>query len=163
VAVTGPAEGSTFVAPASLALTATVTTNGEQINSVQFFANVTNLLGQELTAPYSFPWTNVSAGGYSVRARVNFNGNRFADSVPVNIVVSPAPPTIQSITTATGSFSLAGAGQIGQPYVLLTAPNLTSPVSWTPAITNLADGNGNLIFTNLPTTNSQQYFRISLP
>jgi len=163
VALTAPAEGASFFASASIALTATVTTNGDQINSVQFFANVTNLLGQVLTAPYIFPWTNVSAGSYGVGARVNFNGNRYADSAPVNVIVSPAPPTIQSITTTEGSFSLAGIGQAGQPYVLMTASNLIPPVSWSPALTNLADTNGNFTFPNLPSTNSQQFFRISTP
>jgi len=130
---------------------------------VQFFANVTNLIGQDLTAPYTYSWTSVAVGNYSVRARVAFNGNRFADSAPINIIVTNPPPNIQSITAGAGNFSLAGVGQSGSPYVLVTASNLTPPVIWVPSITNQADVNGNFTFTNLPTTNSQQFFRISTP
>jgi hypothetical protein len=140
-----------------------VATNGEHISGVQFFANVTNLIGQALTEPYSYSWTSVPTGNYSVRARVNFNGNRYADSVPITIIVSNPPPAIQSITAGAGNFSLAGLGQPGSAYVLVTASNLISPVIWVPSITNLADANGNFIFTNLPTTNLQQFFRLSTP
>jgi hypothetical protein len=163
VALTGPTDGAAFVVPGSVALAATVTTNSEHINNVQFFADVTNLLGQDATAPYGYAWTNVSAGNHTVRARVNFNGNRYADSAPINIVVATAPPTIQSVTAGMGSFSLAGVGQPQQAYVLMTASNLTPPVAWAPFLTNQSDGSGNFMFTNLLTTNSQQFFRISAP
>jgi len=162
VALTGP-DDTSFVAPATVPLTASVATNGEHISGVQFFANVTNLIGQALTEPYSYSWTSVPTGNYSVRARVNFNGNRYADSVPITIIVSNPPPAIQSITAGAGNFSLAGLGQPGSAYVLVTASNLISPVIWVPSITNLADANGNFIFTNLPTTNLQQFFRLSTP
>ena len=161
VALTHSSNNTSFNAATTLNLAATVETNGNIINGVQFYANATNLIGLDLSPPYTFIWTNISTGNYAVRARVNFNGNRSADSTAANIVVSNLPPMIQSIGLASGNFYLAGGGQAGQVCVLMTAPTLTPPAFWTPLITNQIDRDGRLAFTNLPTTNSQQFYRIS--
>jgi hypothetical protein len=34
---------------------------------------------------------------------------------------------------------------------------------WTPILTNLSDGAGNILFTNIAPTNAQQFYRISAP
>jgi hypothetical protein len=164
LAMTSPVDGSSFTAPATLNFAATVTTNGDTINSVQFY-NATNLIAQVVTPPYVYAWTGVGAGSYSLRARVVFNGSSVVDSTPAGITVSnPTPPSIQSITLGPGntSLSLTGTGQIGQSYVLMTTTNLALPV-WSPVLTNQADSSGNFGFTNLPATNLQQYYRISTP
>jgi alpha-L-rhamnosidase len=163
VTLTGPSNNASFTAPAMFNLAATVATNGNLINNVQFYANATNLIAQDTAAPYACIWSNVSAGTYSLTARVNFNGNRYADSAAASIVVSNLPPVVQTLSLTAGSFYLSGTGQAGQSYILWTAPSLMPPVSWLPLITNLSDGSGRFAFTNLPATNTQQFYRISGP
>jgi autotransporter-associated beta strand protein len=53
------------------------------------------------------------------------------------------------------------ASQIGFNYVLQTTPTLSSPITWTPILTNAGTG-GTLYFTNAITPgHPQQFFRIS--
>ena len=64
-----------------------MTTNGNIINGVQFYADNSTLLGQITNAPYVCAWANVSGGNHSVFARVLFNNGSSADSIPVNFTV----------------------------------------------------------------------------
>ncbi len=161
VTLTSPSNNAAFTAPASLDLAAVVTTNGNTISSVQFYSNATNLITQIATAPYFYAWTNVPAGNYAIRARIVFDGGNILDSATANIIVSNLPPVIQTFSLSAGNFSLQGTGPSGQSLVLMTASNLVPPVVWTPLLTNQSDASGNFAFTNLPSTNSQQFYRIA--
>src|SRR6201999_4208987 len=101
VTLISPASNSSFLSSGTVNLAATVVTNGNTINGVQFYANVTNLIGQT-AAPYNFSWTNVPAGDYSLTARVVFNGGGIADSVAANIIVTNSPPMISQIGLGAG-------------------------------------------------------------
>jgi hypothetical protein len=57
--------------------------------------------------------------------------------------------------------SISATGQPGGSYVLLGATNLVPPVVWLPVLTNVADGSGNVLFTNLPAASAQEFYRIS--
>ena len=87
VALTSPANSALFIAPATVSLAAAVTTHGNIINSVQFYADAGTLVGRITNAPYTCDWANVTAGKHSVFARVIFNDTSSADSVPVNLAV----------------------------------------------------------------------------
>jgi len=70
VAITAPAAGALFQAPASIALTATAASpnSGGSIAKVEFFHGATKI-GEALAAPFTFPWAGVVAGDYSLTAR----------------------------------------------------------------------------------------------
>lgn len=165
VALSSPARGATFTSPATISLAATVTTNSNTINKVQFYNNATNLIGEDVIPPYAFVWPNVSAGSYSVAARVVYNGSGTADSVAANISVTNPPPVISiSGALSNGSFTLSGSGGADQIYVLLTASNLPPLTNWEPIATNTADVNGAFRFSDLEATNYQQrFYRIQTP
>ena len=94
VALTSPASGASFLAPATIAFAATVTTNGHAINKVQFL-NGAALLAEDATALFSFSWANVPAGTYSLSARLFFDATNTLDSAAASVtVVSNAPVTI---------------------------------------------------------------------
>ena len=168
VALTWPANGSGYPAPASISLTASVTTNGNVINAVQFISNTTNLLAQVTNAPYTYAWTNVAAGSYTLVARVLFNGSLSNASSAAVITVSNAVAVVPVIAAGTvtltgGGFTLSGTGGAGQTYILLGAVNLVAPV-WTPIATNVAGTNGVFNFTDPDATNnSQRFYRITTP
>ena len=63
VGLTAPANGATFTAPASVAMTASASDPEGQLARVEFY-NGTTLLGTDTTAPYAWSWTNVAAGTY---------------------------------------------------------------------------------------------------
>jgi hypothetical protein len=163
VTLASPANGASFAAPATINLSANVTTNGNAINSVRFYFNGTNLIAQLVSPPYNYAWSNVTAGSYSLRSRVTFDGSDFADSAVSNITVTNVPPVIQNFGVAAGNFYLAGFGQSGQPFVLVSTQSLIPPVTWSPLLTNYSDSGGAFAFSNIPCTNLQQFFRVFEP
>ncbi|MBO9636524.1 MAG: discoidin domain-containing protein, partial [Chitinophagaceae bacterium] len=58
---------------------------------VEFF-NGTTKLGEDNTAPYSFTWSNVPAGNYSLTAKATDDSSATTTSAAVNITVGAAPP-----------------------------------------------------------------------
>lgn len=111
VTLTGPASGATYVAPASVPLTATASDTDGSIARVEFYSGTT-LLGTDTTAPYSFTWSSVPAGGYSLTAAAYDNVGAKVTSAAKTVTVSttsstaiPAPWTASDI----GSPALAGS------------------------------------------------------
>jgi hypothetical protein len=108
VALTAPANGATYVAPASISCTASVTTNGHTITRVQFY-NGTTLLGQSTSAPFTYTWSGVSAGSYSLTARLTYDSGSTLDSAPANVTVGSPAPTIALTAPADGATYVAPA------------------------------------------------------
>ena len=87
VTLTSPANGSSYTAPASIPLAANVVSNGHTITKIQFY-NGANLLNEDSTSPYSFTWTNVDIGTYSLFARVIYDSGASVDSSAANVTVT---------------------------------------------------------------------------
>src|SRR5581483_2477736 len=90
VSLTSPANGSTYSAPASVTLTASAADADGTIQKVDFYYGGTNLIGTATSAPYTFPWTNVAQGSYSITAVATDNLNATTTSAPVAITVNRA-------------------------------------------------------------------------
>lgn len=90
VSITSPSNGATFTAPASVTIDATAADTDGTISKVEFFQGTTKL-GEDLNSPYSFSWTNVGAGTYSLTAKATDNSNGTKTSTPVSITVQGAP------------------------------------------------------------------------
>ncbi|MDI4631696.1 discoidin domain-containing protein [Pelomonas sp. V22] len=105
VSLTGPANGSSYTAPASLVLTATAADADGTVSKVEFFAGATKI-GESLSAPYSFSWSGVTAGSYVLTARATDNSGATTTSGSVSITVSPpanVAPTVSLTAPAGGS------------------------------------------------------------
>ncbi len=82
---------SPIVAPATISLTATATSASGTIAKVEFYNGDTKL-GEDNSAPYSFAWTNVSAGLYTLKAIATDNDGELGEStlqVRVNAAQKP--------------------------------------------------------------------------
>jgi hypothetical protein len=110
VALTSPAPGASFTAPATVNLAATASDPDGTIARVQFFAGGT-LLATDSSAPYSFSWKKVQPGTYTVTAQATDNAGKVGTSAPVTIVVKPAnlPPTVALTSPAAASVFVAPA------------------------------------------------------
>jgi GH18 family chitinase len=86
VSITSPVAGATFTAPASVTINASASDNGS-VTKVEFF-NGSTKLGEDTSSPYSYTWSNVAAGTYSLTARATDNGNATTTSSPVSITVN---------------------------------------------------------------------------
>jgi hypothetical protein len=102
VALSAPASGATFSAPATISLAATASDADGTIAKVEFFQGTT-LLGTDTTAPYAMTWSNVAAGSYSLTARATDNSGATMTSAPISITVGTAnvPPLV--VLTAPGA------------------------------------------------------------
>ena len=99
IALTSPANGTTYLAPTNINLAATVGTNGHTITKVQFY-NSAALLGEDASPPYSLTWSNVGTGSYALTARLLYDTNSTLDSAAVDVSVvsnSPAAITVDAL------------------------------------------------------------------
>jgi endo-1,3(4)-beta-glucanase len=124
VSITSPANGVTFTAPASVTINANASDTDGTISKVEFYNGAT-LLGTDTSSPYSFSWTGVAAGTYSLTAKATDNGNAVKTSSAVSITVNAAS------TGCTGNGPIA-SGQ--------TVPDYSYQISTT-------GGNVNVKFT----------------
>jgi len=108
VVLASPTNNTVFSAFAPVNLTASVTTNGNIINSVQFYGDNT-FLGQTTNAAYACAWPNPGGGGHSVYARVLFNNGSYADSIAVNFIIINQNRNLGFETPGLGSGNYAGA------------------------------------------------------
>jgi hypothetical protein len=145
VSVTAPTNNATFIAPATITLTANATDADGTINKVSFYNGAT-ILATLTAAPYTYSWTNVAVGTYAITAKATDNSGAVTTSSAVTITVK---------TTATNS----------PPSVSLTSPtnnatfNAPASISITANATD-ADGtiskvelyNGTTLLTTLTST-----------
>ena len=109
-ALTSPANGATFTAPATISIAATASDSDGTVAKVDFFQGTT-LLGSDTTSPYSFSWTNVPAGTYSIRAVATDNLGAVGNSGTASITVTASgqPPVVSLTSPSSGASFACGA------------------------------------------------------
>jgi hypothetical protein len=148
VTLTAPADGSFYVAPANINLTASVTTNGHSIQKVQFY-NGASLLGEVTTPPYQYNFSSVPHGIYTFVAEVVYDGGSILGSLPANVTVTNQPPV--AVADATNTLKNAAvtvnvlANDSDPNGYALTIQSVTQPGNGSAAISGT-----NILYT--PTT-----------
>src|SRR4051812_13183046 len=112
VTLTQPADGATFAAPATVNLAAAASDVDGTVSRVEFF-NGSTKLGEDATAPYSFTWSGVPAGNYTLTPRA-------ADAL--------AATTTSAASTITVTANSA-------PTVAIPSPTDGTTFAWKPTIT----------------------------
>jgi aryl-phospho-beta-D-glucosidase BglC (GH1 family) len=114
VSISEPLNNASFTAPASVTINATAADANGTVSTVQFF-NGTTLLGSDATSPYSFVWTAVAAGTYSITAMATDNAGAITTSTAVGITVTAVttntPPTV-SISAPLNNVSFAAPASV---------------------------------------------------
>lgn len=110
VTLTSPANGASFTAPTNITLTASASDTDGTIARVEFY-NGTTLLNSDTTSAYSFTWSSVAAGTYSLRAVAYDNSGASATSTTSTVTVAGAnqPPTVALTSPTNGSIFTAPA------------------------------------------------------
>ena len=94
VALTQPMDGATFTPPATVTLEAIASDADGSVTKVEFF-NGAAKLGEDTTVPYSFTWSGVAAGNYTLTARATDNLGATSTSGASQITVSAnTSPTV---------------------------------------------------------------------
>lgn len=113
VSLTRPANNAIYYAPATINMSALAADADGNISNVKFY-NGTTLLRTENYYPYTYAWSNVAAGTYSITAKATDNHGLTTTSAAVHItvkapnttIVSNKPSSINDQTNANGSLSL---------------------------------------------------------
>lgn len=109
VALTAPANNATYVAPASVTVAATATDSDGTIARVEFLRNGT-LLAADTAAPYTYAWTGVAAGTYTLAAKAYDNAGGVTTSAAVTVLVKAnVAPTVRIAAPANGALYTAPA------------------------------------------------------
>ncbi len=86
ITITSPATNDLFGKPATILINANASDPDDNITKVEFFNGATKI-GEDLTAPYSFNWTNVQAGTYAITAKATDAEGLTATSQAVTVYV----------------------------------------------------------------------------
>ena len=112
VAITSPANSAFFEhGPTNITLTASATNNGGAILAVAFY-NGGNLLGLVSDQSFTFSWTNVPRGSYSVTARAFDQTGASQTSSNVLIDVDPCYPAVDVMLVIDRSGSMSSGGKL---------------------------------------------------
>src|SRR5439155_14195952 len=103
-----PGNNAVVVLPTNLVITAIVSGFSNAVTNVTFYSGTTKL-ADDSSSPYSFAWTTVTPGSYTLQAVASDSGGMSATSAPVHITVqSNLPPSIAIINPANGTVFTAG-------------------------------------------------------
>lgn len=95
VAITNPANGSSFPAGISGAINAAASETNGSIAKVSFYYNGTNYLGTIPSSPYNLNVSDVPAGVYTLTAVATDANGVTATSNPVTVTITnPTPPSL---------------------------------------------------------------------
>ena len=103
IALTSPAPGSVFVAPATVALEASVSVLSGAVDRVSFYVNGA-WLADDASVPYAAAWNSVGPGSYQLMAVAAVAGGGSVTSAVVAVTVNPdQPPTVTLTAPASGA------------------------------------------------------------
>ena len=106
VALTAPADNSTFAPGADIQVTASARDSDEVVRKVEFFAG-DMLIGTQVLYPYQITWSGVPSGRYRLSARATDLAGLVTNSAPVMITVGSAP-TVTITSPAPGAVVKGG-------------------------------------------------------
>lgn len=108
VSVTAPAALTTLGVNTPQTITASASSSGGTITSVQFFVNGVPL-STDAAFPYAAAWTPLALGTYSLTARATDSVGNITDSAPIVVTAgSSAAPTVAVTNPANGSAYTVG-------------------------------------------------------
>ena len=111
VSVTAPVASAGFVGPATVALSASATDSDGTVAKVDFY-NGAALLGTATGAPFTFSWTSVAAGSYSVTAKATDDKGAVSTSAAVAVTVKANIAPTVSITAPANNDAFYGPGSL---------------------------------------------------
>ena len=125
VTLTSPTANSTFTSGTSVTLNATAADTDGTVSKVEFYSGSTKL-GEDTTTPYSYTWSNVAAGSYSLTAKTTDNDGAVTTSAAVPVTVK-AP----AVVVATPTFSPAGGTYTNSVKVMLACATSGATIRYT--------------------------------
>jgi pectate lyase len=114
VSITSPANNASFNAPATITINANASDPDGNVSKVEFY-NGNTLLGTDNSSPYSYTWSNVAAGTYTITAKATDNKNASKTSSEITIIVND--PSVPSLTATSNTTQAVDSGSAITPIV----------------------------------------------
>ena len=108
VTLTSPPNNANFVAPATITLSATAADSDGTVAKVDFLRGGATLVGTVTTPPFTYTWTNVAAGTYSLTAKATDDKGAATTSTAVTAKVNN-PPSVTLTAPANNAVVIAPA------------------------------------------------------
>ena len=105
--ITSPVANATFFAPATIPITVTATDPASTIVSVQYF-NGPQPIGTATTAPYTFNWTAVPTGTYTLIAKATSASGLVTASPGVTVTVEPSTAPVGALFDFNATWDATG-------------------------------------------------------
>jgi hypothetical protein len=106
VSLTNPANGTTYTAGTSIAMTATASDPDGSVARVEFYSGAT-LLGSDTTSPYAYTWNGAPAGSHSLTAlavdQQGLSTRSAARAITVTSSVPNQSPSVSLTSPASGA------------------------------------------------------------
>lgn len=128
VSLTAPAVGAQFTAPASIALSAGASDPDGTIARVDFY-NGSTLIGSDASSPYTFSWSNVAAGTYSVTAVARDNGGATTVSGALGVLVVSVQLPKHAVFTPPANHATAVNRYLLEIFAAGSNPATASPIA----------------------------------
>jgi hypothetical protein len=162
VFLTAPVNGASYAAPASISLAASASDADGTISKVEFY-NGTTLLGTDTASPYTFAWSSVPAGTYTVKAVAYDNSGASTTSATSTITVATSTttstaPTAVAFTASPDHATLVTSYEL-RIYASGANPSTATPIAKsnlgkpTPDSTNTITVNQATFFSGLAVGN----------
>jgi hypothetical protein len=159
VSIDSPADGESFITPANVLIEVSAEDTDGSVVGVEYFAG-TSSLGSVTAPPYSFTWTDIPAGTYSLKALVTDDAGATATSAPIEISVEePAavPVKILNLQTDTNGLRFSFATKEGGLYSVQFLSAMAGGTWQT--LTNLT-GTGSLAIVQDETKEQLRLYRV---
>lgn len=106
VEISSPSDGETFVNGNDVTIEVEASDGDGTVTKVEFFQGSTKL-GEDLEAPYSYQWSFVPTGDYTLTAIGTDNEGAMTTSSEVNIIVTATPTyTVSTIVYGNGKINV---------------------------------------------------------
>ena len=155
VALSSPVVGDTFAAGGSFVLSAAASSAAGGIARVDFYRDVTTLIGTVTTAPYVLSWTAAVPGTYSITAKATDARGAVATSASVDV---------RAITPALTITSPAIGTSLAADFMTVTG-TFQAPLNSGITVNGIVasnDGQGNFAANNVPIASGANTFTITL-
>jgi regulation of enolase protein 1 (concanavalin A-like superfamily) len=131
VILSSPANGQTFIAPATVTMSASASDPDGSIVAVDFYVN-SSLLGRDTTAPYAFSADSLAAGTYAIKAVATDDdgASAISESIAITIdgVTTSTPPRWAVFQASSDHETLVSRYEL-EIYSASGVPGVTAPVA----------------------------------
>ena len=113
ISITSPTSNTNFIPGSDITITADAEDSDGSITKVEFFEGGSHKLGEVTEAPFSFTWTNVPLGDYSLSAKATDNEGGSRSSLSTEIIVrGQVDVTSVDLSKLTGPLALGASIQM---------------------------------------------------